>query len=566
MNSHVPQVFVILGIGADDVFVYNDAWLQSVNLIEPQGAGELDLEYEHRRTKYAYSRAFQSIFNTSFTTAVAFFATSIAELIPIASFGIFAALAVIMNFALVLTVTPCVVLIRHRRMTRRDKKSGQRVVDDLPDDKQADEAGTTQSSLEIAPEPKRGGFCARMSKAGADAWVRAYMSFIMAGSENKTTIIDAAMHPEAKTAPEGHAKEDATVSAKTSLVRKPVAVTLCLGLCAYGLLMASLASRLTPPSEQEVWFQRRHMATKVDKLFDDGYGSNDATFYPTLSLVWGMDRIKRGRSFDPYVPHKSRGEVRYSDRPIALHTAAAQSQIFSACDNLETFNCESGCTGETLVRPNSTICFLREFEQWHRDMYGQSIQGVNSTTFNGRLLTFRQTTSPSSDDYSSWENYIGFVDGELRFVRIDARVSMTLEEPTRNKKMVIRRTNKFLSRYCRQIPNSGLPDVWQFSYAWVWFKTQRALVQGLLIGMAIAFPVAFLTLIGATQNLVLAFYAIVTIGMIVSSVLGLAWLLGWALGIKESVAGVIVIGLAVDYCIHLGKWIFCSRDSYSWFC
>lgn len=555
MNSHISQVFVILGIGADDVFVYNDAWLQSANLIEPQGPDELDLTYEHRRTKYAYSRAFQSILNTSFTTAVAFFATAIAELIPIASFGIFAALAVMMNFALVLTVTPCVVLIHHRRMTRRARKSGQRVVDDFADDKHANEAGTTQPIFEHESTPKRAGVCARMSKHVADAWVRTYMSFLMAGSENKTHIIDAAMHPEAKTAPEGSAKAVAKLTAKTSLVRKPVAVTLCLGLGAYGLTMASLASRLTPPSEQEVWFQRRHMATKVDKLFDDGYGSNDATFYPTLSIVWGMDRIKRGKSFDPYVPHKSRGEVRYSDRPIDLHTEAAQSQIFSACDNLETFNCESGCTGETLVRPNSTLCFLREFEQWHGDEYGQSIQGLTKTTFNDRLRVFRQTTSPSSDDYSSWENYIGFVDDELRFVRIDTRVSMTLEEPTQNKKMVIRRTNKFLSRYCRQVRDSGLPDVWQFSYAWVWFKTQRALVKGLLIGMAIAFPVAFITLVGATQNFVLAFYAIVTIGMIVSSVLGLAWLLGWALGIKESVAGVIVIGLAVDYCIHLGKWI-----------
>ena len=53
-------------------------------------------------------------------------------------------------------------------------------------------------------------------------------------------------------------------------------------------------------------------------------------------------------------------------------------------------------------------------------------------------------------------------------------------------------------------------------------------------------------------NVILSLYAIVVIGCVVSGVLGLCYLLGWSLGIRESVAGVIVIGLAVDYTIHLG--------------
>ena len=69
---------------------------------------------------------------------------------------------------------------------------------------------------------------------------------------------------------------------------------------------------------------------------------------------------------------------------------------------------------------------------------------------------------------------------------------------------------------------------------------------------SIAFPVAFVVLAVATQNVVLALFAITCIGCIVAGVLGLCFLCGWSLGIRESVAGVIVIGLAVDYTIHLG--------------
>ena len=51
----------------------------------------------------------------------------------------------------------------------------------------------------------------------------------------------------------------------------------------------------------------------------------------------------------------------------------------------------------------------------------------------------------------------------------------------------------------------------------------------------------------------LALHAIIAIMMIVGSVLGSASLfLGWSLGVTESIAGVMVIGFAVDYTIHLG--------------
>ena len=53
-----------------------------------------------------------------------------------------------------------------------------------------------------------------------------------------------------------------------------------------------------------------------------------------------------------------------------------------------------------------------------------------------------------------------------------------------------------------------------------WYATQVALVDGLTFGLALAFPVAFVVLCFATSNLVLAFYAMVTIGLIVASVLG----------------------------------------------
>ena len=97
-------VFIILGIGADDVFVYSDAWHQSVEDV-PREAGEAWPAHLKRRVAYAYSRALEAILNTSFTTAVAFFATATSSIMPISTFGIFAAICVLMNYGLVMICT-----------------------------------------------------------------------------------------------------------------------------------------------------------------------------------------------------------------------------------------------------------------------------------------------------------------------------------------------------------------------------------------------------------------------------------------------------------------------------
>ena len=52
-----------------------------------------------------------AVFNTSFTTMLAFIATGLTPLMPISSFGIFSALTIFLNFVFCLTITPCAVLL-----------------------------------------------------------------------------------------------------------------------------------------------------------------------------------------------------------------------------------------------------------------------------------------------------------------------------------------------------------------------------------------------------------------------------------------------------------------------
>jgi len=110
----------------------------------------------------------------------------------------------------------------------------------------------------------------------------------------------------------------------------------------------------------------------------------------------------------------------------------------------------------------------------------------------------------------------------------------------------------------RELAPEGMKTMFQTdtlvpALGWTWMLIEDALVSNLMTGFAICFPVAFVVLMAATGNVIVASYAILAIAFIVGGVLGAARLYaGWDLGVAESIAGVIVIGFSVDYTVHLG--------------
>lgn len=64
-------VYIVLGIAADDIFVFYDAWVQSKH-IDPK-----IIDSQERRLAYSFRRAVRAMAITSSTTSVAFFANII---------------------------------------------------------------------------------------------------------------------------------------------------------------------------------------------------------------------------------------------------------------------------------------------------------------------------------------------------------------------------------------------------------------------------------------------------------------------------------------------------------
>ena len=101
---NVMAIFIILGIGADDIFIFNDTWVAS------EVHSHEKLEY---RLSVCYKRAAIAMFVTSLTTMTAFFVSGISPILPISAFGVFAGVTVCVNYLSVITFFPAVVIVYH---------------------------------------------------------------------------------------------------------------------------------------------------------------------------------------------------------------------------------------------------------------------------------------------------------------------------------------------------------------------------------------------------------------------------------------------------------------------
>lgn len=110
-NLHNLVIFIVLGIAADDIFVFIDAWRQSACI-------KLFQNDRKMRMSYAWKRAVRAIAVTSSTTAVAFLANTLSPMMPIQSFGIYAAIIIPANYLLIVLLFPPAVIFYEDRFEK----------------------------------------------------------------------------------------------------------------------------------------------------------------------------------------------------------------------------------------------------------------------------------------------------------------------------------------------------------------------------------------------------------------------------------------------------------------
>ena len=504
---HLCSIFFVLGIGADDNFVLLDAWKQSfVDVPEVESPDETTL----RRLLYSFSRTMEAVFNTSLTTAVAFLCLGLSPLMPVRTFGVFAAMVVIANYVMVLTMIPTCMLVCERGCCWCPSK---------PRSKVAPEGGGG-----AAP---RAGF--RMPS------VEPFFEHVYLPAMR--------WHPTPGERP------------------FPLGAACCAGaFLGLGILNVYFAGQLDMPKDQEEFFPDAHMFSGFLGDMQEDYIVGAASEYCEVFYTFGVDGLGK-EDYNEYEPDYKRGFPKWSDA-FDLYDAAGRGAMLDFCAAARAAPCGADeCALGLLHLPGSVTCFYEEFEAWKAAGLGTPGVALGNATrgeFDGEVRLFRSTTYPgmvygAQFDGTSWKDYVGVVDGSLRYVTVPTYLTMKLNRGIRARKKVINRVVKFTEAQQGLLPAQGghlsYDGAWQF----LWCDTFIELRASLFEGFYICFPIAFGVLIFATENVLVSLYSIVGIAFVVASVLGTAQsVFGWDLGIIESLAGVMVIGFSVDYTIHLG--------------
>lgn len=101
---HAIALFIILGIGTDDFFVFWDCWLEAGHYAFPSLA---------HRLNEAYYKSAVSMLVTSFSTMIAFAANCTSPLLATYSFGIFAAILIVLDYLSAITFFVSTVVSYH---------------------------------------------------------------------------------------------------------------------------------------------------------------------------------------------------------------------------------------------------------------------------------------------------------------------------------------------------------------------------------------------------------------------------------------------------------------------
>lgn len=137
-------VFVVAGIGVDDIYVFSDAWKQSFSLLSEESSLAA-------RMQFAWRRSATAMLITSLTTAVAFLVNTVSPIPPIRLFGIWMALLICVDYILVITWYPLVQLV-HFRCCQKPRQNRRCCLCRNQRKQTTSSGGSAQAAFSVSPE------------------------------------------------------------------------------------------------------------------------------------------------------------------------------------------------------------------------------------------------------------------------------------------------------------------------------------------------------------------------------------------------------------------------------
>eukprot|EP00892_Ulva_mutabilis_P009237 jgi/Ulvmu1/6686/UM030_0017.1 len=528
-------LFILLGIGADGLFVYFDAFRQSDMTAEACAT-------LRTRMLYTVERAAAATLVTSFTTAASFLATYVSRMIPVAAFGLFAFTCMVMLYTATTLLIPPALVVWHnhfsllpfatcsKRCPCVDRtKVDMMLVERSKQSERRRQLGRSNTMVEA------------LSTLNIDADVDDLAQFTASERFFGTRFFDV-----------------------LRMLRWPLVAAFLIAL-GFG---ANLAFQITPPVNVEELFPRAHVITRFTRAMDSKAGpfqaSRDDVTVP-VDLVIGLE--------PPFLDDsgRSKWDAAIAGRPIVdgtldgiVMSRQGRQWLMSVCEVLKEEPCGATACDPVFSGADFPRLVRREGDDPKADCWTDALTAWMAATGRG--------TFASVDDGAAVPTLVEFfanhpalrgdmlfaagADGTPRPVATRLHFESTFVAPQSqaDTQEVVDEWDAAVARLERAAPRDAGVHLYSTGrYPWAWLVSQQELVRSALSGMGLSFAMAFLVLNLATGNIVMAILSTLTVAGVMSMSLGIGivGIMGWPLGISESISVVILIGFSMDYVLHI---------------
>eukprot|EP00003_Mantamonas_plastica_P025865 TRINITY_DN5158_c0_g1_i4.p1 TRINITY_DN5158_c0_g1~~TRINITY_DN5158_c0_g1_i4.p1 ORF type:complete len:898 (+),score=278.51 TRINITY_DN5158_c0_g1_i4:1276-3969(+) len=494
LNQNLLALFIVLGVGADDVFVFKDAWMQSY-----QG-GPIPNKDSLHRLAWTWNRSVTAMTTTSFTTAVAFFATAVNPIPSIRALGVFTALCILVNFALVITWFPAVIIIWHRngwdaKCCCKEQESPAQRMERV---KNIDLHEIDENDKFIIP-----GMC------GTSEQVHTHLAHL-----EEYRPIEKFFHQYYT--PFLHQWRFVAIFVSITVV------AVCSG----------YASTLKVHEGQPSYFPDDYFLNVFSRYQTDYFRFSNKAYVIPVHMVWGISGIDR-TGLDGNDERNKGVPTFYSKDEFKLASPDSQMDILNACDN-------GAKLSNTL---NGQVkCFMRAFKQ-HINETGGTFP-VPEGDFVSKLEAFSKNAT-----YKSFASQFNINQGRVRYAYIEFNSSMPLSPSLSRQQKEFSEWAKFTTEQ-----NSNAKVLKNgFNTCWVWtnMRTMEILVESALAGAGASLALAFVVLCLVSMNWIISFMATFSIASVVICIMGIIPMMGLELGMMESICITVLVGLSVDFVVHL---------------
>ena len=618
---HFVGIFVILGIGADDIFVICEHWRQSATAVpasSSRGDGVEDGGDQERlvvRMAWTLRHSVSAILATSCTTAVAFAANCISTIAPIRLFGLFMALLIAANLVLVVTLLPALIIINEtsrgsrvcswfasfgKTRAKRGNVDGVEMSTNALFDRRDEKNPFTRmklglgsmfaSSSSLNDENIASGAPSRVvgdnvveTAAESDIDVLSSLTAMRYDAEAddmQAHCTAAEIRAESPRSEGGSGRLDDGLGARFAatigrvfggkfanfIIRfRRVFVLILIALVA---MLPWLMTKIPGPSDRPSLFPPWHNQN-IYFMKELEFASGASADSVSVTVVFGALPRDDGPISNPY----DLGTL----APDPLYDAsdpASQEWMLRMCDDLEG----PGLRGH--VRPGSLKCWPRRFDSWLRQSgyNGKPMSmPLNRTTFDDAL--YKWWLGGSQSGYEGGL-FFGSTDGlemhhSLKTLGCPGSDCGKRGRVPRAEDAAVLRGHyfRFTTRtpYQRELAREeeewhfweswtsgqlvaapvGLQNGYQTSLAWVLMSTDNSMLKSAWQSLSLSMALAFVVLIVATRNLWLSVLSCLCMSGVASCFLAFMILAGWTLGPVESISMTVLVGLSVDYVVHI---------------